>query len=217
MSRSGHGLSQVRHRGGLAGHHAGLHAREEVRPRVRAGQQHGGGDALWQQLCRVLLHQLLHALRHPGERGGAGGLRCWACSPGRAGKAASPEQSNTLGGAGAGPGELSHTLLTHSWLVPSSLRTGGCFSISGTLMRSEGRVVDSVPCPRQPCQAAGCEGELPAHSGVHAASLRGAGQVLSQESHVPGSGVSMVPCGWPFGSPGLQARGPDSPTYRKGH
>lgn len=217
MSHSGRGLSQVRHRGGLAGHHAGLHARQEVRPRVRAGQQHGGGDALRQQLCRVLLHQLLHALRLPGERGGAGGLGCWACGPGQAGKAASPEQSNTLEGAGTGPGELSHTLLAHSWLLPSSPRTGGHLSTSGTLMRSEGRVVDSVPCPWQPRQAAGCEGKLPVHSGVHTASLRGAGQVLSQESHVPGAGVSVVPCGWPFGRAGLRARGPDSPTCRKGH
>lgn len=217
MSHSGRGLSQVRHRGGLAGHHAGLHARQEVRPRVRAGQQHGGGDALRQQLCRVLLHQLLHALRLPGERGGAGGLGCWACGPGRAGKAASPEQSNTLEGAGTGPGELSHTLLAHSWLLPSSPRTGGHLSISGTLMRSEGRVVDNVPCPWQPRQAAGCEGKLPVHSGVHTASLRGAGQVLSQESHVPGASVSMVPCGWSFRRAGLRARGPDSPTCRKGH
>lgn len=82
MSRSGHGLSQVCHWGGLAGHHAGLHAWQEVRPRVRAGQQHGGGDALWQQLRRLLLHQLLHALRLPGKPDGASGLACWACGPG---------------------------------------------------------------------------------------------------------------------------------------
>lgn len=62
-------LCQVCHRGGMAGHHAGLHAREEVRPRVRARQQHGGGDTLWQQLRRLLFHQLLHALCLPGEWG----------------------------------------------------------------------------------------------------------------------------------------------------
>lgn len=60
-------LPQVRHWGGLAGHHAGLHAREEVRPGVRAPQQHGRGGALWQQLRRLLLHQLLHALCLPGK------------------------------------------------------------------------------------------------------------------------------------------------------
>lgn len=150
MSRSGHGVSQVRHWGGLAGHHAGLHAWQEMRPRVRAGQQHRGGDALWQQLCRLLLHQLLHALRLPGKPDGAGGLACWACGPGWAGKPASLKRSNKLGGAGAGPGELSHPLLVCSWLLPSSPRAGDHFSISGTLERSEGMVVDSLPCPWQP-------------------------------------------------------------------
>lgn len=86
MSRSGHGLSQVCHWGGLAGHHAGLHAWQEVRPRVRAGQQHGGGDALWQQLRRLLLHQLLHALRLPGkpDAGHAVQAGLKACIPGMA-------------------------------------------------------------------------------------------------------------------------------------
>ena len=65
---------QVRHRGGVAGHHAGLHARQEVRPRVGTGQQRRGGDALWQQLRCLLLHQLLHALRLSGEPGGTRGL-----------------------------------------------------------------------------------------------------------------------------------------------
>lgn len=75
---------QVRHRGGVAGHHAGLHAGQEVRARVGAGQQRRGGGALRQQLRRLLLHQLLHALRLSGEPGGARGLGWPTRSPGPA-------------------------------------------------------------------------------------------------------------------------------------
>ena len=77
-------------------------------------------------------------------------MLCWVCSPGRARKPVSLERSNKLGGAGVGPGELSHPLLVCSWLLPSSPRAGYRFSISETLKRSEGRVVNSLPCPWQP-------------------------------------------------------------------
>lgn len=59
--------TQVCHRWGLAGNHAGVSPRQEVRPRLRAGQLHRSRPLLWQQLCCLLLHKLLHALCLPGE------------------------------------------------------------------------------------------------------------------------------------------------------
>ena len=82
-------------------------------------------------------------------------------------------------------------------VVASSLRTGGHLNISGTLMRSKGRVVDSHPHPWQPRLAAGCEGSCQPTGGVHLHKPKGSWvRSSSKRATFQGPVFSVVPRGW---------------------